>query len=798
MILYRYCCVFIFVIMAVLCSCPAGAVTSEKWVLIKSATQGVRQAFFLGESRPAHPVDIVVALYPRNKQALGALSDQILINTSGPRLTSDEFMTQYAPTEEQAQAVADYLRLHKFDHVNIASNRLLISAQGNPEKIKTAFNTDLHFYLKNDRIVHDNIEPASVPERFAGVISAVVGLQTKVMDEIAYRRSGPYRQRGTTYPENTDADSVKPHFLTEFPLIYNAHKLSAAVNSAIGIIADGNLDPVRMNLRRFAASSGFPVSIVRTIPVGEVGEGATEHDIAWSMVTQAALAAAGGAVREMLLYNVPSLSHTDMLRAFNQVVIDNQVRVINVSAGSCESIASASGYDTVANTLFQVGIVQGQTFVAATGNTGGNRCRNNPNEQFFPASSPYVIAVGGTSLSTTLRNEWHHEVAWKYTGGGLSIGQRVPEWQIASGAVPGTMTTRSLPDIVFNANPDSGAYITVDGSDQIVGGTSLSASLFTGFWARILSAYGDNLPFPAPLLYMGARSNPHWFHDITSGSAENSHGVFYARMGWDYASGLGSIDIGAFAAAFRDDRIFRPATIFLADKKPHDGLFLVKGSHSNYCFHVPYDAMDLFNRNYSSLFNHHYRENETSGLTFELYNGTGNGSFHLPPTDIFTEIIQYSQMTDKTGNKDKFTYHSIVHGYTCVTLRADDTISNASLRVSYQPAQPSQTLVRGHSVKEINMGAGQGRIYTFKVPKDKSNLIFRRTGGTGDVDLYVRLGSAPSTRSHSFFARSGQPVVIPRPRAGTYYVLLNANAKVSDATLIADYDDDEVTGIENK
>ena len=89
---------FIFVIMAVLCSCPAGAVTSEKWVLIKSATQGVRQAFFLGESRPAHPVDIVVALYPRNKQALGALSDQILINTSGPRLTSDEFMTQYAPT----------------------------------------------------------------------------------------------------------------------------------------------------------------------------------------------------------------------------------------------------------------------------------------------------------------------------------------------------------------------------------------------------------------------------------------------------------------------------------------------------------------------------------------------------------------------------------------------------------------------------------------------------------------------------------------------------------------------------
>ena len=104
---------------------------------------------------------------------------------------------------------------------------------------------------------------------------------------------------------------------------------------------------------------------------------------------------------------------------------------------------------------------------------------------------------------------------------------------------------RGVPDISFDASPNSGALVLVNGSQEQIGGTSLAAPLWAGFWTRIQAAHGNTLPFPAQTLYQGAAANPSWFHDVTSGNQG-----YAAATGWDYASGYGSVQVANFSAAF--------------------------------------------------------------------------------------------------------------------------------------------------------------------------------------------------------------------------------------------------------
>jgi hypothetical protein len=110
-------------------------------------------------------------------------------------------------------------------------------------------------------------------------------------------------------------------------------------------------------------------------------------------------------------------------------------------------------------------------------------------------------------------------------------------------------TYRGVPDIAFDGSPDTGALVTVDGqANQQIGGTSLSAPLAVGMWARVLQADGSNLGFASPIIYRVAQlSQVNYasaFHDITSG---NNQG-YVANIGWDYTSGWGSVIVNQFAS----------------------------------------------------------------------------------------------------------------------------------------------------------------------------------------------------------------------------------------------------------
>jgi subtilase family serine protease len=522
----------------------AGTPAPEAWVTATKA-HDARAATHVGPMRAGDPVQVVVSLKLRNKGELDAFTARMMQGPGQKPMTSAEFMARHAPTAQQAQKVADYLRAHGFVNVEIAGNRLLVSADGTAGTVKDAFRAELHEYDVKGRRAFANTTDALIPASLSDTVLGVLGLQTVHLFHTLVKPA----PEGGAQP-----DAVVGVSPPSFPSIYGASSLPSATNATIGIITQGKVTQTITDLKTFAANAGYPVPPVSTVVVGTPSSD-TSGVVEWNMDSQSSLAAAGGTIHSMLLYNVNSLTDANLTQGYNKAVSDNLARAINVSLGGCESDEGSA--EASQDQIFQTAVAQGQMFSVSSGDSGAYECGATAGKaQSYPAVSPYVMAIGGTTLSTN-GSAWAGETVWSCSsasscqqsssggaGGGPSLTENAPSWQTASGVL-GSSTMRGVPDISFDAAPSSGALVLVNGSNEQVGGTSLAAPLWTGFWSRIQSANSNTLPFPAQTLYQGAASHPTWFHDVTSGNQG-----FAAAAGWDYASGYGSVQIANFASAF--------------------------------------------------------------------------------------------------------------------------------------------------------------------------------------------------------------------------------------------------------
>lgn len=186
----------------------------------------------------------------------------------------------------------------------------------------------------------------------------------------------------------------------------------------------------------------------------------------------------------------------------------------------------------------------GITFVASTGDSG-------PPAQ-YPAASPNVVSVGGTSLSADSQGNYIGESAWADGGGGVSAFEPLPSYQTG---VAGSNTNRMTPDVSFDADPNTGVAIYDSYNNgsaapwSQVGGTSLSAPCWAGLIAifdqgRVAAGLGtlDGRSQTLPILYSMPSDA---FHDVTSGSDGNP-----ATVGYDLATGLGTPIANRMAANF--------------------------------------------------------------------------------------------------------------------------------------------------------------------------------------------------------------------------------------------------------
>lgn len=231
---------------------------------------------------------------------------------------------------------------------------------------------------------------------------------------------------------------------------------------------------------------------------------------------------------KVMLVEAASNSFTDMNHAVD-VAVQRGAGIVSMSYGGSE-------YSTEVNDDVHYN-VPGVTFVASSGDSGTGAQ--------FPAASPFVVAVGGTTLIIDgATGAYVSEKARSGSGGGLSRYETAPGFQ--SGI--NTNGKRGIPDIAFDADPASGVpvYNTFACSGACptgwvqVGGTSLSAPCWAGLFAianSMRATAGKNvLTLPHYILYPAASS----YHDITTGSNGSCPILCKARAGYDFVTGLGT------------------------------------------------------------------------------------------------------------------------------------------------------------------------------------------------------------------------------------------------------------------
>jgi pseudomonalisin len=462
-------------------------------------------------------INITVSLKLRNQTVLDDLTTKIHAGKTSERLSLDRIARDFAPTADQVKQVTEYLAQAGFTNIYVVDNRLLVFASGNNAAIQAAFNTTLrHAKNEEDRDVYANVTKVQIPRTLKDIVLGVQGLQN--VDR---------------FHTHTLTGQIVSHDATDLPVIYNANGLPPASNTVVGVLAQGDLTQTLLDLKSYASKNMMqPVSTLVVRSGGASSD--TTNAAEWALDSQTILATAGGAVRQMIFYDMPALDDAQIVRALNTIVSDNAAQVINMSIGGCELMAQQDGTLAASEQIFQLGVAQGQTFVAAAGDSGSSGCGSMAGAD-YPASSAYVVSVGGTDLYTNGNTAYGYEGVWKLSGGAIS--------QVVSSGTTFPGTKRPIPDVSFEAD---GVNIVLNGGAASMGGTSLSAPIFAGFWARIQSMHNNLLIWPVPKLYTQTNVALPFVHPLQNGS----NGYCTANGSTTYVAGcgFGSLDIGLFEA----------------------------------------------------------------------------------------------------------------------------------------------------------------------------------------------------------------------------------------------------------
>jgi kumamolisin len=234
---------------------------------------------------------------------------------------------------------------------------------------------------------------------------------------------------------------------------------------------------------------------------------------------------------------------------------DHDLSVISISYGNPEDDPEGAwtrmGVKFV-NQAFQAAAAKGITICCASGDDGSTDQVKSGAHVDFPASSPFVLGVGGTKLvasdddaNPTITEEtvWNELLIGEGAGGGgISAIFTKPAYQnsvnVPVSVNPPHRVGRGVPDVAAVADPETGVVrMNVDGLHlEATGGTSASAPLWAALIVRLNEKLGSRCGFVNPLLYTTANTGV--LHDITDGN----NGAFSASSGWDACTGLGTPD----------------------------------------------------------------------------------------------------------------------------------------------------------------------------------------------------------------------------------------------------------------
>jgi kumamolisin len=485
-----------------------------------------------------------------------------LINTTAT-VSTEELGQRYGADPADATHVADVLGRYGLTvtEFQIASRRLKVS--GMVAAMMAAFGTTLTEVTSEHpdgtgSVTHRyRTGGLSVPAELSGIIVGVLGLDTRPQASPHFRRPAPAAAEGGVIAHAAGAaQAAVPLTALQVASLYDFPAGTDGTGQTIAIIELGG-GYNAADLSTYFSGLSLSVPSVTAVGVdngtnspGQAADGEVELDIE-----------VAGAVAPKASFVVYFAPNTDQgfIDAISDAVNATPTPIaVSISWGGPESSWSSQSMSGM-NEAISDAAALGATVTVAAGDNGSSDSASSTTGVAvdFPASSPYSLACGGTTLiGNTATSTITSEVVWNEIskqagagGGGVSVVYAQPAWQKTAG-VPATAATgvtgigtaaepgRGVPDVAGNADPYSGYQIVVDGKPQPIGGTSAVAPLWAGLIARLAQASGTRFGLLQPLIYAGITpgADVAGFRDITDGS----NGAYKAGPGWDACTGLGS------------------------------------------------------------------------------------------------------------------------------------------------------------------------------------------------------------------------------------------------------------------
>jgi kumamolisin len=467
--------------------------------------------------------DVSIYLKPRDTERVPAIGN----GDPRTRLASRRSV-QHA---DDFKLVQEFAKDHGLSVVATEPAKRLVKLNGTAAQFQAAFQTTLSQYHDGKRTFRGRSGALKLPVELHPVVESVLGLDSRpaAQPRLVFR------------PAAEVSDSFMPNNVAQ---LYAFPTSVTGRGQCIALIELGGGFTPSDTTTAFRAMGLSPPTVVAVSVDG--GENTPSPDDGADGEVALDIQVAGGAApgAKLAVYFAPN-TDAGFVDAITSAVHDttNKPSVVSISWGSAESSWTEQAIQTMNSALQDAMTVNVSVFAASGDNLSTDGVDDGRAHVDFPASSPWAIGCGGTSISvdgTMISSETVWNDGSSGGGGGISDLFDVPSFQQNTSLPPSVndgQTRRGVPDVAGDAAPGTGYRVVVSGQTEVVGGTSAVAPLWAGLVALINEGSSAPVGFFLPFLY----ANSTLLRQITQGNNIPSGGSvgYEAGPGWNACTGLG-------------------------------------------------------------------------------------------------------------------------------------------------------------------------------------------------------------------------------------------------------------------
>jgi kumamolisin len=456
--------------------------------------------------------------------------------TGSVQLSREELSIRHGADPADAALVTEVLTAYGLTVRTVDAGSRRAFVEGALGALAQAFGADLSLASSEHpdgtgRVTHRyRIGPLHVPAGLDGVITAVLGLDDR-----------PQARPCVRWNEEHDLPSPLFRDPREVAGIYAFPANGQGHGQTLAIIEFGDAFPER-ELDLYFLNAGIKPgkrTVMSLHGANTTAVSDASSSLSFPLFAVAGLVAPGA---DNVAYYAPNTARGFLDALTEAIHATPSPTALVVGWGEAEDSWTPQAR-TVINEVLADAAVLGVTVCVAVGDFGSGSARSDAQSRvYFPASSPYALACGGTSLMAEQATPGGApEVVWPVTGGGVSDVFALPAWQAMAGVpsqIDGGGFGRGVPDVAANADPARGYPFREGQTMAAFGGTGTAAALWAALVCLLAQVTGKRPGYLHPLLYadISPGVTQPGFRAITQGN----NGAYRAGPGWDACTGLGS------------------------------------------------------------------------------------------------------------------------------------------------------------------------------------------------------------------------------------------------------------------